>query len=68
MDPCPVSAPVPYTYEVPNSAVPGVSGPIYRHPEFPDNLLNRLDGNEALVTSFDVFRDVMAARGLFISD
>ncbi|KAF4682409.1 hypothetical protein FOZ60_010596 [Perkinsus olseni] len=57
MDPCPVSAPVPYTYEVPNSAVPGVSGPIYRHPEFPDNLLNRLDGNEALVTSFDVFRD-----------
>ncbi|EER06431.1 Long-chain-fatty-acid--CoA ligase, putative [Perkinsus marinus ATCC 50983] len=47
----------PYTYEVPNTAIPGVSGPIYRHPQFADRLLSRLQGDEALATSFDVFRD-----------
>ncbi|KAF4654168.1 hypothetical protein FOL47_010106 [Perkinsus chesapeaki] len=53
----PVFPPFPCSYEVPNSAVPGVSGPVYRHPDHVEQLLSHFEGEDGIVTSFDVFRD-----------
>ncbi|KAF4654170.1 hypothetical protein FOL47_010108 [Perkinsus chesapeaki] len=51
-----VSPPVPYTYEVPDSAVPGKSGPIYRNTAAADGLISFIDGDETLTTSAAVFK------------
>ncbi|KAF4663713.1 hypothetical protein FOL47_005582, partial [Perkinsus chesapeaki] len=43
-------------YEMPDSKIPGVSGPIYRHPRFKYSLQGFIDDDNSLVTSFDVLK------------
>ncbi|EER06432.1 Long-chain-fatty-acid--CoA ligase, putative [Perkinsus marinus ATCC 50983] len=51
-----VSPPSPYAYEVPDSAIPGKSGPIYRNVDAAEGNLSVIDGDESLDSSFAIFR------------
>ncbi|KAF4674459.1 hypothetical protein FOZ60_001257, partial [Perkinsus olseni] len=44
------------SFEVPHSAIPGVSGPVYRHPGYKNRLQRFIDDDSSIVTSFDVFK------------
>ncbi|KAF4690128.1 hypothetical protein FOZ60_000584 [Perkinsus olseni] len=45
-----------YAFEIPHSAVPGVSGSVYRHPGYKNRLQRFIDDDSSIVTSFDVFK------------
>ncbi|KAF4649073.1 hypothetical protein FOZ61_001762, partial [Perkinsus olseni] len=44
------------SFEVPHSAIPGVSGSVYRHPGYKNRLQRFIDDDSSIVTSFDVFK------------
>ncbi|KAF4742969.1 hypothetical protein FOZ62_030239 [Perkinsus olseni] len=54
-----------YAFEIPHSAVPGVSGSVYRHPGYKNRLQRFIDDDSSIVTSFDVFKRVSGCARIY---
>ncbi|KAF4666190.1 hypothetical protein FOL46_003215, partial [Perkinsus olseni] len=54
--PFPIAESRDYAFEIPHSAIPGVSGSVYRHPGYKNRLQRFIDDDPSIVTSFDVFK------------